>query len=288
MVKNHNAGEVWDLEEVFRLQELSRSSGTPGQASPGPARVAARAWTTVFGHASAIGAASRSANGTGPRGGLRQSAMLAQALDKRLMPERRPEQASSGGGAVLGEAAVAVSAEPLRRRQSSRYWTFASVSALVAVVVAGATAGDGRPRPVHAAAQGQHATERRQDELSTSGAATADPTDPGAPSGAMGSGVLALSPPPAGPSLSGNEPRVHVTSSGAATTTGPPPPSSPQQSSTGAPVAAGFGSDVPAVGSSVTGLASQVGSAVPAAAPATDAGSGAINAVDRTAQATTF
>jgi hypothetical protein len=58
------------------------------------------------------------------------------------------------------------------------------------------------------------------------------------------------------------------------------------------PVAAGVGNTVAAVGTSLTGVANQLGSAVPAAAPATSAAtsavSGVLDSVDQAVGATTF
>ena len=291
MVKNHDAGDVRGLEEVFRSQKLSRVPGPAGDAAGGSARAAERASKSMFGHAPTAVAGSRRDDGIAPQGGPGQGATPALSLDRRLMPERQVRTtASSGGGAALAEVPVAVSAEPPGKRETGRYWTVASVSALVALGVAGVTAGAGQHQPAHTSAQGQHATVRPHDGFHTSGTASTGPSAPGSLTGTVGLGALALGE-PAGAGVSVNEPPGHVALSGAATTTGravaspggsadrPPPLSG---GSAPAAVAAGVGSAVGAVGSSATGLVSQVGSAVPATTPVTGAVTGVVNTVEQT------
>jgi hypothetical protein len=266
MVKDHEAGDVRGLEEGFRSQNLSRVPGPAGDAAGGSARAAERASTPAL------------------------------SLDRRLMPERQVQTAaSSGGGAALEEAPVAVSAGPPGKRETGRYWTVASVSALVALGVAGVTAGAGQHQPAHTSAQGQHATVRPHDGFHTSGAASTGPSAPGSLTGTVGPGALALGE-PAGAGVSVNEPHGHVILSGAATMTGTAvaspggsvdrPPPLPGGSAPAAQVAAGVGSAVGAVGSSSTGLVSQVGSAVPATTPVTGAVTGVVNTVEQTVAAT--
>jgi hypothetical protein len=234
MVKNHDAGDVRGLEEVFRAQELRPVPGPAGDAPAGSARAAERPSKTVLGLASTAVAGSRPDDGVGLQGGPGQGATAALSLDRRLMAERQVQTAPSGGGAVLGEVSVAVSGEPPGKRETCRYWTLGSVSALVA---------------------------------------------------------------PAGAGVSVNESHGHVTLSGAATTTGTavaslggsadrPPPSG--GSAPAAPVAAGVGSAVGAVGSSATGLLSQVGSAVPTTTSVPSALIGFVDTVEQTVGATTL
>jgi hypothetical protein len=188
MVKNHDAGDVRGLEEVFRAQELRRVLGPAGDAPAGSARAAERPSKTVLGLASMAVAGSRRDDGVGPQGGPGQGATPALSLDRRLMAERQVQTTSSGGGAALGEASVAVSAEPPGKRETGRYWTLGSVSALVALVVAGVAAGAGQHPAAHASAQGRHATVRPHDGFHTSGAASTGPTAPGSLTGAVGVG----------------------------------------------------------------------------------------------------
>jgi len=280
MVKNHDAGDVRGLEEVFRAQELRLVLGPAGDAPAGSARAAERPSKTVLGLASMAVAGSRRDDGVGPQGGPGQGATPALSLDRRLMAERQVQTTSSGGGAALGEASVAVSAEPPGKRETGRYWTLGSVSALVALVVAGVAAGAGQHPAAHASAQGRHATVRPHDGFHTSGAASTGPTAPGSLTGAVGSGA------PAGAGVSVNEPHGHVTLSGAATTTGTAVASLGRSADRPPPLSGG---NAPAaVGSSVTGLVSQVGTAVPATTPATGAVVGVVNTVEHTVGATTL
>ena len=152
------------------------------------------------------------------------------------------------------------------RGHSSRYWTIASVSALVALVAAGVTAGTGQHPPSHVAAQGRHGRSRPGGGLNTSGAASTGLAAPG--------GLLADAAGSAGPSSiagtnggpgSGNAPGGHVTLIGPATFTGAP--GSPAAPSGGAPSGGGgaAGSPPPAGTNPAAPVASTVGSAVSSA-----------------------
>jgi hypothetical protein len=302
MVKKHDAGSVNDLEEVFRSQELRRVTGSgSGPITPREDRDDALL-RRMFGHASSALRDVHRGDGAGAARLSREQVAPSRALDAGLMSERQTETASSGGGVAAGEKDAAVSAEPPWRRQSGRYRTIAAFSALAALVVAGVTAGTGQHGPSNRSAQRAHRTVRPH-----SGAASTAPSAPGSLTGAVGSGALALGTKSAGGRGSSNDPGGHVTLGGAATTTGSlPAPSGGSRGASGgspgatgsggsnpaAPVAAGVGSTVANVGSSVTGLANQLGSAVPTAVPATSTVSGAVsgvlNSVDQTVDATTL
>jgi hypothetical protein len=314
-VKNHDAGDVRGLEEVFRSQEISRASGgiggDSGTSSPEGRNVALL--RGMFGHASS---ALRDLHRDGDSGATdprshRVAPAPAPALDAALLSGRDPEASSSGGGAAQGTNAAAGSAEPPWKRQSGRYWTIAAFSAVVALVVAGVTAGNAQHGPSSTSAQGAHGTVRPHGGVGTPGAVSTGPTAPGSLTGAIGAGALALGARSAGARSSGNEPGGHVTLTGAATTTGTLPSpggrapggGSPGGGSSGVspgsggsnpvpPVAAGVGNGLSTVGSSVTGLANQLGSTVPAAAPATSAVtsavSGVLDSVDQAVSATTL
>jgi hypothetical protein len=308
MVKNHDAGEVRGLEEVFRSQEISRAPGgvDGGSETTSPEGRDIALLRKMFGHASSALRDLHRDSDTGAGDALGQRVTRATALDAPLMRERQSEAAPSGGGAALGANAAAGSAEPPWKRQSGRYWTIAAFSAVVALVVAGVTAGNAQHGPSSKSAQGAHGTVRPHGGVGSPGTASTGPTAAGSLTGAIGSGALALGAPSAGARGSGNEPLGHVTLIGAATTTGTLPSpvgASPGSGSSGAspgssgsnpvtPVAAGVGNTVATVGTSVTGLANQLGSTIPSAAPATSAVtsavSGVLDSVDQAVSATTL
>src|ERR1700722_13457254 len=144
MVKNHDAGDVRGLEEVFRSQEISRAPGgmDGGSATTSPEGRDVELLRKMFDQASSGLRGLHRDSDTGARDALGQRVTRATALDAALMREGQSEAASSGGGAALGPKAAVVSAEPPWKRQSSRYWTIAAFSAVVALVVAGVTAGN--------------------------------------------------------------------------------------------------------------------------------------------------
>jgi hypothetical protein len=302
MVKNHDANDVRGLEDVFRSEEFSRPSGATGGGSKGitvPEDRDDALLRRMFGHASATLRDFRRDDGSAAGSAARLGGAAA-ALDTASMSPNDSEMASSGGGAAVDGKGAAVSAPPPWKRESGRYWTIAAFSALVALVVAGVTADNGQHAPSNRSAQGAHGTAQPHGRAHTPhGPASTAPTAPGSLTGGVGSAALALGTPSAGTVRSGNEPAGHVTLSGAATTTGTPP-TAPGRSSGGgspggapgssgtnptAPGGAAVGSTVDAVGSSVTDLANQLGSAVPTAAPATTAVtntvSGVLNSIDQ-------
>jgi hypothetical protein len=312
MVKNHDAGDVKGLEEVFRSQEISRTPGGSGN-EPGTSSLENSDVALVrrmFGHASSALRDLHRADDPVALGARSERMAPPPGLDAALMPERPSEAASSGGGAGPGAGAVA-SAEPPWKRQSSRYWTIAAFSAVVALVVAGVTAGTAQHGPSNRSAQGAHGTAGPHGLIAQPGTVSTGPTAPGSLTGSIGSGALALATPSAAARSAGNEPGGHVTLTGAASVTGTlsspgggsPGGGSPGGGSSGAapgssgsnpvsPVAAGVGNTVGTVGTSVTGVANQLGSTVPAAAPAasaaTSAVSGVLDSVDQAVGATTF
>jgi hypothetical protein len=302
-VKNHDAGDVKGLEEVFLSQGISRAveDGSGTTSSEGRDVAVGR----MFGHASSTLRDLHRDDDSGAGDALSQRVAPATELDAALMPERHSEAASSGGGGAAG-ASTAASAEPPWKRQSGRYWTIAALSALVALVVAGVTAATDQHAPSNRSAQGAHRTAGPHGLIALPGTASTGPTAPGSFTGAIGSGALALGTPSAGARGSGNEPGGRVTLIGAATTSGTAPRSSggsagggsagtsPGSSGTNpvAPVGAGLGSTVATLGTSVAGVANQLGSTVPATAPATSAAtsavSGVLDSVDQAVGATTF
>jgi hypothetical protein len=288
MVKKHDPGDVRGLEEVFRSQELSRVSETG--TSPGDNGPRGRddgLFTNMFGDASAAGT------------DLKRGDEVAPDITS-------PPRASSTAPLEADHEEEAGSSESWKR-ESGRYWTIAAVSAVVALVVAGVTAGTGQHSPLHISAQGeQHGPAQTHKGAHGSGGTTTSPTAPGSLTGAVGSGVLLLGLPSTGTRESATGPGGHVTLSGAASTTGAssPPSSTSSGGSPGAgaggappglggsdpvaPVAAGVGTTVSAVGSSITGLANQLGGAVPAAAPTASAVNGVVSTLDQAVSSTTL
>jgi hypothetical protein len=306
MVRDHDSGDVKGLEEIFRSQEFSRTVG------PQPSNGAARAsdddtfFKKMFGHAHDSLTDLRRTNDAPPDAAFSQRVAPGAPANTPQTSGRRPETDSAGGGAAGDEDDVAGSPDPWKR-ESSRYWTIAAVSALVALVVAGVTAGNGQHAPLHGSAQGkERGVGQSHHGARVPGGSATGPTAPGALTGAIGSGALLLGLPSAATRGPGTAPGGHVTLIGAATTTGTPFPSSSTSSggSPGggaggappgsggsnpvAPVAAGVGSTVDAVGTSVTGLANQLGTALPAAAPTADAVNGVVNSLDQAVSATTL
>ena len=294
MINNQDAGDISGLEEVFRSQEFGRASGTAADGSAG------------------IGFSVRRGEGIlGTRFGRRPvAAPVVRTGDDRDDESPVPRQRSSVSAAGAGAAPRRGSADDPSawRRHSSRYWTIASVSALVALVAAGITAGAGQHPRSHVAAQGRHGSSRSGGGgLNTSGTASTGLAAPG--------GLLADAAGSAGPSSvagtkggpgSGNAPGGHVTLIGPATFTeapgspaapsrgapsgggasggaaGSPPPAGTDPA---APVVSTVGSAVSSATSSVTTLASQIGTSVPAAASTTGAVDNAITTIDQAVSA---
>ena len=302
MFKNqHDAGDVSGLEEVFRSQERSRSSEAAGHEPEGALRLTRHALSI-----DAIEANDRAAaptelpvgddtrSGTWPRPGDAPPG----SADSPLRPGPLLEPDKAGGGAGLGERRATASAGAPRRRESTRYWTMAALSALVALVVAGVTSGTGQHRAPSTSAQMKQGPTRPQSGFHTPGAAAMGPTGPGSLNGEVGSGAPLSGLSSVATGRTGEAPGGHVTLIGAATTTGAaassttggspsggttgtPPPSGGSNPVT--PVAASVGSTVGSVGASVTSLANQVASEVPAVAPATNVASNAVGTVDEAA-----
>jgi hypothetical protein len=304
MFKSHHAGDVSGLEEVFRSQELSRMSESMGSGSRHtsvPSRGSDDAFLPrLFGLASsAVPVLHRSEDTTTEEGSQPADARHADPRPA-MPPPRKTGTVTSGGGGALGEGGMAASDEPARKRQASRYWTIAALSGVVALVVAGVTAGTDEDAPSNRTAQGAHGTARSHAGLRPAAAPSATgPNAPGSFTGSVGSGALALGPPSVGASGSRTAPGGHVSLIGAATTTGTLPVSggSPGGGGAGAspgsagsnpvaPVGAGVGATVTTVGSTVTSLAGQLGTAVPTAAPVTSAVSGVLDTVDEVVNAT--
>jgi hypothetical protein len=288
MVNNSDAGDVSGLEEVFRAQKLSRTSesvvGASEVTAPQTGQEEALVRTEQI-HAATTESMSQSGTGAATQAGSPQDPVVPVEDGLALPRASRTEAVTGGsGGKSAGLAATAVGA--LWRRDSSRYWTIAALSALVALVVAGVTAGTDSHHTPTTSAQGKHGSARPGSGFHTSGAASTGPTAPGSLTGAVGSGALALGAPAGTSRGSANGPGGHVTLIGAATTTGTAPPSPASNPVT--PIASGIGSTVSTVGSSVTGVTNQIGSTIPTAAPAASAVNTVVNAVDQAISATPF
>jgi len=308
MTNSQDAGEISGLEEVFRSQEFGR---TPGTAADGPAGVGLSVRRgegnvgTWFGRRPVAapvvrtgddGASHRTPDAVGPSVG---------EADEDPASKQPSSVPASGAGAVPGRGPAD---DPSSwRRHSSRYWTIASVSALIALVAAGITAEMGQHQRSHVGAQGRHGKSRPGGGVDTSGAASTGLAAPG--------GLLADAPGSAGPSSvggtnsgprSGNAPVGHVTLIAPATFTGAP--GSPAAPSGGAPSGDGgsggaagsprpagtnpaasvvftLGSTVSSATSSITTLASQIGASVSAAASTTAAVNDAITTIDQAVSA---
>jgi hypothetical protein len=310
MLNNQDAGDISGLEEVFRSQEFARASGT---AADGPAGVglSVRRREGVVGTRFGRGPVAAPGLRTGDDAG---SGRMSDAVgppvagsDETPASEQPSSEPASGAGAVYGRGPGDDSSAPARKQHSSRYWTIACVSALVAVVAAGVTAGTGQHPRSNVAVEGRHRTARPGGGLNTSGGASTGLAAPG--------GLLAEAAGSAGPSSvagtnggtrSGNAPGGHVTLIGPATFTGVP--GSPAAPSGGAPSGGGgavgsppsggtspvvpvgstVGSTVSSATSSVTTLANQIGTSVPAAASTTGAVNNVIGTVDQAVSASTL
>ena len=153
MIKNQDAGDIrgwkrsFDLRSSGARRELLRS-GPQGSAFPSDT-------ATAF---SAPGSAADQCRLHGRR---------------RRVASRARRRWISGRGSRPGAGPSAW------RRHSNRYWTIASVSALVALVAAGITAGAGQHQRSHVAAQGRHGRSRPGGGLNTSGAASMGLAAPG-------------------------------------------------------------------------------------------------------------
>ena len=306
MINNQDAGDISGLEEVFRSQEFGRASGT---AAVGPAGVGLSVrhgdgiLGTRFGRRPV--AAPWGARETMPGHVARPTPLDLLSREPtriRLRRSRRrfrpPVRVPGPGGARRGPSAW--------RRHSSRYWTIASVSALVALVAAGITAGAGQHPRSHVAAQGRHGRSRPGGGLNTSGAASTGLAAPG--------GLLADAAGSAGPSsVAGTNGRasfgqrarwtrhpdwggdLHRRSGLASGAVGwrsergggwrgcgSPPPAGTNPA---APVVSTVGSTVSSATSSITTLANEIGTSVPAAASTTGAVNNAITTIDQAVSA---
>jgi hypothetical protein len=227
-------------------------------------------------------------------------------VDGTEVSEQPLQVEPTGGGAALGEEHAGAPSTAPSKRRTTRHWTIATVSALVALAAAGITASSGQHPRSNVSAQGKHDTVRPDGGFHTSGAASTGSTAPGGSlTAAAGSGGLSSGTDTDGRVGSGNEPGGHVALVGPATftgtpvspvapgnspgvgggTTGSPPPSG--STNPAAPVASAVGSAVSAVGSSVTTAASQIGSSVPAPASTTGVVNTVVNTLDQAVSAST-
>ena len=196
MVKNHDASDVRGLEEVFRSQEISRTSGRIG-SEPRASSLEGRdvaLLRRMFGHASS---ALRDLHVTTTR-----------EPGCALREDRAGDGAGRGshagaplrGGLVgwrwsWGSERTVASAGPPWKRRSSRYRTIAACSAVVALVVAGVTAGTAQHGPSNRSAQGAHGTAGPHGLIALPGTVSTGPTAPGSITGSVGSGALTLGTP---------------------------------------------------------------------------------------------
>ena len=228
---------------------------------------------------------------------------MSSGAGRRRSSARSLEPASCVGGAGLGDRDAVASASTQRGRETSRYWTIAALSALVALVVAGVTSGTGQHGVLHHLAQGQQGPVRTHSGSHTPGTGSTGPTAPGSRTGDAASGAVSSGTPSGGPHGAAAASSGRVTLIGASSTTGtaaPPPTAPPAGSAGGAggpappqvgrgpatPMPVGAGSTVSPVGSTVTTVAAQLGSAVPPVAPATSAVNGAVGTVDQAVSTT--
>jgi hypothetical protein len=291
MFTDRDTGDIKGLEDVFRSQGFRRVGNSVGDVlRTDPARPGE--------------------DERGPQvGGSDREPEDAPVNESDVSGPRL--QTSDGGAPSGGEQATMSSGTPWRRH-STRYWTIASVSALVALVAAGVTAGSGQHGRPSVAAEGQHGKAGPGSGFQTLGPATAGLAAPGGLLGAAaaaGAGDLSAG-------TGGGADRTHgsgavsgghVSLSGAATFTGAPgstavpsgssatgggagagaPPPASGGSNPIAPVVSTVGNMVSAVGASVTTAASQVGSSVPAVGSATGAVNTVVTALDQAVGAAT-
>ena len=146
MINNQDAGDISGLEEVFRSQEFGRASGTAADG-PGGVGLSVRRGEGILG--TRFGRRPVAAPGlrTGDDAGSRRTS---DAVGPPVAGAERGPGAKQPSSVPASDAGAALGRGPptilLRRveRHSSRYWTIASVSALVALVAAGITAGTGQ------------------------------------------------------------------------------------------------------------------------------------------------
>jgi hypothetical protein len=310
MFNDQDAGDISGLEEVFRSQEFRRASGSAVDA-PAGVGLSVRRGEGIFGARFGRRPVADPAVRTGDDAGWRRTPDAVgppvAGADETEASEQSTPVPASGAGPALGRGHAEDPSATAWTRHSTRYWTIACVSALVALVAAGVTAGTGQLARSNVAAQGRHRAAGQGGGLNTSGSAS---TGLAAPGGLLATAAAAGSPGPSsvagtdGGSGSGNAPGGRVTLIGPATFTGapgsPPAPSGSAPSAGGgaagsppsgtnpaAPVTSTVGSTVSSAGSSVTTLASQIGTSLPAAASTTGAVSNVISTVDQAVSAST-
>jgi hypothetical protein len=228
----------------------------------------------------------------------RQDVIFAKEFGLPLTAALR-DPAPSDGGAGLGAQQAD---PPPSKRHRTRYWTIASVGALVVLAAAGITAGPGQHPRSNVSAQGKHAPAPPDSVSRTSGGSPTGSTAPGTSlTAAVGSSGFSPGAGTNGRAGSDHAPGGHVSLIGAATFTGTPAspvasgnspgggggttrsPRPAGSSNAASPVTSIVGSTVSAVGSSVTTTTSQVESSVPGAASTT----GVVNTVVDTLGQTT-
>ncbi len=282
------------LEEVFRSQEFWRTTDAPFATNRD-----AHAWSRL-----------RSGE-EGPTTGTPARSVAPSPGTPDPTPHAAP--AAGGAGAGMTAAGAPVPSGGPWRRQPNRYRSAAALSALVALVVAGVTSGAGQHSTIPiTSAHGAQGRAHPRSHVRTSSPASTGPSTPGALTGDVAAGALALGVPLPAPHVSGQSaPAGRVTLGGAATTTGsagsgPPVPTGSSGGGGGAPglpsgsggpdplapVTSTVGSGANSVGSAVSNVTSELASEVPAAAPATTAVNGAVSsavsAVDQAVSATTL
>ncbi len=286
------------LEEVFNSRDFGRASGTAGAGSRDVARIAGVEEIIVtkeFDVATRFAAPVLIGNAVVGLNDPPFEDVLSSARAGRPLTLVSPLPTGAPIRIVMPGEDAGVSLLDRRRPERNRYRAVAAVSgiAAAALVVAGITPGTVQQRPSEVSAQGALG----------SGAGTTvsgGPTPTAAVSAALGDGAgssaldtnssslrpgnasvvqVTLSGPPATGGTSSPSPTVP--SGGATTGTGgaqgSPPPSAGGSPVT--PVTTAVGSSVGAVATSVTGVADQVGGAVPSTAPATSAATSAVGTV---------
>jgi hypothetical protein len=312
MFSKRDADDVGSLEEVFRSHEFGRATGAMGKGGVLAFAGYEEALFAKEFHRPLTAVPVRGVEGEAEH---RQSTSgggpEAAQVDEVEMPEQPLQETPSGGGAAP-KAEHAEAPKPASTRRATRFWTVASVSALVALVAAGIMAGASHHPRSNVLAQGRHNTGRPHGGLQAPGAAPAGSTAPGG-SLAAADGPAGLSPgtfTDGGPGA-GTAPGGHVTLVGPATFTGTPVPPAASGNAPGAgdgaiaspppaggtnpvapvgpaaPVASTVGNTVSAIGSSVTTATGQIASFVPATGPGVGVVNTLVNTLDPAAGAST-
>ena len=177
MLNNQDAGDISGLEEVFRSQEFRRASST---AADGPAGVrhSVRRGEGILGTRLGRRPVVRTGD-SAPSRDMPDAVEAPVAVADEPPESEQPSSVPASGANALPTRPADDPSAPAWKRHSTRYWTIASVSALVALVAAGVTAGPGQHPRSNVAAQGRHGRSRHGGGLNTSGAGSTGLAAPG-------------------------------------------------------------------------------------------------------------